>query len=247
MNVFRFVVPCLIIGIVTSGVLPAANAAILYQFTTADSTTAPNDDGFVAADVVIAVAPGVIGPVDGTALALGKTGLNRIWNSEFAGFSLSSTNGNAIDNATEFNTGFFTWTVSATPGNLLNLTSLNFGSGVGGSGTRGFEIYAEVNGGAFEFGDLPILAIAAETGTRGNPVARSADLNGAAFQNIESITFRYYPLTPATGNSIDFTGMTLNGDVAAIPEPGSFMLLGVGIAGGLWWHKRSLKVVRACG
>lgn len=221
----------------TFGSAHPTSGAILYEFTTANSSTAPGDDGFVPADVTITTVPNVIGPADGTALVAGSTGLARFWNSEFAGFSLSAGNANTIDNSTEFNTGYFTWTVSAAPGSVLNLTSLNFGSAVGGSGTRGFDIYAAVNGGSFTFGDPPIFAIAAETGTRASPVARSIDLSGPAYQGIESITFRYYPLTPATGNTIDFTGMTLNGEVAAVPEPSS-LLLGFSLLTGLMIRRR---------
>ena len=220
------------------GMTRPTSAAILYQFTTANSSSAPNDDGYVATDVTIMAAPNVIGPVDGTALALGNTGLGRFWNSEFAGFSLAVGNGNTLDNSTEFNAGYFTWTVSAVGENVLNLNSLDFGSAVGGSGTRGFEIYAQVNGGTFTFGDTPIFAVAAETGTRNNPVARSVDLSGAGFQNLDSITFRYYPLTPTSGNTIDFTGMTLQGEVVPVPEPRSFILLGCGLAGTLLWRRR---------
>jgi hypothetical protein len=238
MAVIRYLTVCALSALLALEV-ESANAAILYQFTTLNSSTAPNDDGYVPADVTIVSAPGIIGPVDGTSLGLGGTTLSRFWNSEFAGFSLSSANGNTIDTNTEFNTGYFTWTVSATPGNILNLTSLDFGSAVGGGGTRGFDIYATVNGGAFAFGDAPIFALAAETGTRTSPVARSIDLSGPAYQGIDSITFRYYSLTPTSSNTIDFTGMTLNGEVTAIPEPSSVLLV-LGSAAGMFFIRRRM-------
>ena len=42
--------------------------------------------------------------------------------------------------------------------------------------------------------------------------------------NVDSVTFRYYPLTPANGNTMDFAGMTLDGIVvpgAVGPLPGA--------------------------
>src|SRR5437867_5486495 len=123
----------------------AAPAATLYQFTTADATLNP-DDGYDPAVVTITSAPGVSGPADGTALAAGNNGLVRFFNTEWAGFSLSSNNGPAIDNATEFGTGYFTWTVSGQSGQKLDLTSLDFNSARGGGDpatqTRGFRLYA---------------------------------------------------------------------------------------------------------
>jgi hypothetical protein len=113
---------------------------------------------------------------------------------------------------------------------VLDLTSLAFESARGGGDpatqVRRFELYAEVDGGSFDFGDTPLLAIDNETGTRLAPVDRAADMSGAAFQGIGSITFRYYPLTPATGNTMDFETMTLNGQ-AVVPEPAGLCVLGV--------------------
>jgi hypothetical protein len=217
------------------GVLGAApmvsHAVVLHRFTTGDSNPSP-DDGYVASFVSVSVDPNVTAPGDGTQLNAGNVGLNRFWNSEWAGFTLSSPNLLAIDNATEFNTGYLAWTVAAVPGQVLNLTSLDFGSARGGtSETRGFEIYAEVNGGTFAFGDTPLLNVDNEpvSATRAAPAARSIDLTGAQYQGIDSITFRYYPTTFATGNSIDFNGMTLNGATVAVPEPASLSLLSLSV------------------
>lgn len=211
----------------------SAFADVLHQFSTPDATLNP-DDGYDPAVVTIAADPNVIAPANGTALQAGSTGLARFWNTEWAGFSLSSANGTTLDNETEFDTGYLTWTVSAAPGHILDLTSLAFDSARGGGDpatqVRRFELYAEVDGGAFAFGDVPLLAIDNETGTRTAPVPRLADLSGETFQGISSITFRYYPLTPATGNTMDFGTVTLNG-LAVIPEPAGLSLLGLaGIA-----------------
>src|SRR5438876_1327 len=69
------------------------------------------------------------------------------------------------------------------------------------------------------------------------PVARSVDLSGVAFQGVDSVTFRYYPLTPANGNTMDFSGMSLTGVV--VPEPAT---LGVAVLGGLGMLRRRRRV-----
>lgn len=201
---------------------------VLHQFSTADAVLDP-DDGYDPNVVTVTADPNVIGP-NGTQLQVGSTGLARFWNTEWAGFSLSSGNGITLDNEAEFATGYLTWTVSAAPGHMLDLTSLALGSARGGGDpatqVRRFELYAEVDGGSFDYGDTPLLAIDNETGTRVAPVDRAADLSSPEFQGIGSITFRYYPLTPATGNTMDFGTMTLNGQ-AVVPEPAGLCLLGV--------------------
>ncbi len=210
-----------------------ARAAVIYQFSTVDAAGPNNDNGYVASDVSIDVIdPNVTAPADGIELAAGNTGLDRFWNSEWAGFDTSATNGTAIDNATEFDAGYWALTVSAKPGYQLDLTSLDFGAARGGtSGTRLYELYAAVNGGSFTFGDTPIDSSPGgnETGTRTSPRAASVDLTGATYQGIDSITFRFYPLTPATGNTMGFDGWTLNGTV--VPEPSTLLLMALGMVG----------------
>jgi hypothetical protein len=206
-----------------------AQADVIYQFSTADASTPVNDDGYDPAVVSIAMHADVSGPADGTALAAGSNGLARFWNSEWAGFSLSSSNGGTIDSQAEFNTGFWTLTIAADPGYLLNLSSLTFKAAVGGSGDRGYQIYAAVDGGSFSFGDTPIYAITAETGTRSAARPVSVDLSDPMYQGIESISFRYYPLTPAGGNTIDFSGWTIEGTV--VPEPSGIVLAAIALLG----------------
>ena len=71
---------------------PAALAAQLHQFTTADATLNP-DDGYDPAVVSVTTDPNVSAPSNGTELAAGNNGLVRFFNTEWAGFSLSSNNG----------------------------------------------------------------------------------------------------------------------------------------------------------
>lgn len=162
-------------------------------------------------------------------------GLIRFWNSEWAGFSLSAPDGRGTTlEEGEFSTAYFTFTVSADPGLLLNLDNLTFGSARGGGNpdtqTRRFELFASIDGAPFDYAGGPLLFVDNETGTRTSPVSRSADLSGATYQNVQSVSFRYYPLTPAQGNTMDFNGMTLNGSV--IPEPSTVpVLVALSLAG----------------
>jgi hypothetical protein len=230
---FRFALRAGAVAVCCLAFAAASRAAVLHQFTTTDSNVPAGDDGYDPAAVTVVTGPNVSAPATGAAVQSGATGLVRFWNTEWAGFSLSSNNGPAIDNATEFAGGYLTWTVAAQPGYQLNLSSLDLNSARGGGDpatqTRGFRLYAEANGGTFDLADATVLTVANETGTRAAPVARSADLSGAAFQGVNSITFRYYPLTPANGNTMDFSGMTLNGE-AVVPEPASLGLVACGAA-----------------
>ena len=98
----------------------SAQGAVLHQFTTTDATVGANDDGYDPLMVTVAKIEGVIAPGNGAELGAGAVQLVRFFNTEFNGFSFSSDNGNAIDPASDFDRGYFTWTVEAEPGLKLN-------------------------------------------------------------------------------------------------------------------------------
>jgi hypothetical protein len=221
------------------------------------------DDGYDPNVVVIQSNPNVTGPANGSALFAGASTLagsdyinqtpGRFFNSEFPGFSLTSPNGAApaagdtihstgLD-ADEFNSGYLTWTVAAKPGQKLNLSSLSFDSIRGGSSRRrGFQIFAATNSNPFTYGNGSLLYVFNEdaTASRGTtgfaPKARSIDLSDSTYQGVDSITFRYYPLTETNINSIEFANMSVNGTV--VPEPTALALLGLGAAGCLVRRRR---------
>ena len=216
-----------ILALTIAAVVGNADAAMLYEFSTTRSAS-----GYDPSLVTTTAAANVIAPNGGTELDDGVVGLDKFDNQGWDGFSLGDMVGNlSIDNESEFATTYFELTVSAETGYTLDLDSISFNSARGGStGIRGFELYAEVDGGAFTYGvSTPILDVDNETGTRSDPRAVSVDLTGAKYQGIESITFRYYALTDSPGNfvrTIDFDGWTLAGDV--IPEPATMGLLALG-------------------
>jgi hypothetical protein len=230
--------------IVSAGLCPApVGADVLHQFTTPNALLSP-DDGYDPSVVTVVVHPDVMAPASGVELSAGAVGLSltsdgatgRFWNTEWAGFTLSVANGTALDNQAEFDNGYLTWTVTADPGMKLSLNSLDFSSARGGgANVRGFEIYAKTNGAAFTFGGTPLIDVDDEplTSVRTAPTPRSLDLSGLG--TVDSITFRYYPLTTTVNNTIDFTGMTLNGTVG-IPEPS--MLAIAAVAGSLFLRRR---------
>jgi hypothetical protein len=121
-----------------------------------------------------------------------------------------STRSTTVDYAT----GYSEFSISAAPGYALNLTSLDFDSARGGtSGIRGFEIFGAPDAVPTASDSLLLVSNEAVSVTRDTPLARSIDLSAAEYQNIQSITFRYYPLADANGNSIEFTNMELIGEV----------------------------------
>jgi len=111
--------------------------------------------------------------------------------------------------------GYTEFTISADPGYVLNLTSLDFDSARGGTGgIRGFAVYGAPNAVPTTSDSLLLVTNEATTVTRDTPLTRSIVLSGAEYQGINSITFRYYPLADATGSTIEFTNMELNGIVS---------------------------------
>ena len=209
-----------------------AGAANLFSFSTPDATLSP-DDGYDPTVVAITADPNVSGPANGTDLANGKVGISRFWNTEWAGFSVSSGNGTTLESG-EFGTGYFQLTLTGASGAKLSNLGISFNSARGGGDpatqVRGFKLYAAPNGQAINFSDTPVIDVANETGTRTATVPHSATLSDPALQDIDSITFRYYPLTPATGNTMDFDGWTITGTATATPEPTSAALLTIALS-----------------
>ncbi len=193
---------------------------------------------FDTATVIINEASGVSGPsaadlISDGADGDGIVGLNRLWNNSADGyFSIDNVGGSATS-VSNFDNAFLAITITADAGQTLNLTELSLDSAAFTSNNRrGYEIYAEVDGGTFDPGDL-LIDVNDENASRANPANHSADLTGAKYQGISSITFKFFPLTDLSGRTVDFKNFTVEGEV--IPEPASLALLGLG---GLMMLKR---------
>lgn len=107
---------------------------------------------------------------------------------------------------------FFTFTLSANAGNVLNLATLEFDVAKGGTTTpRGFVIQSSVDGFAANLAgptDIPT--------TRPTFTHYTIDLSGASFQGLFSITFRLFTYSPSVGSTVEYDNLTVNGSLGAV-------------------------------
>jgi hypothetical protein len=123
---------------------------------------------------------------------------------------------------------YFTFTLTANGGYLLNLSSLTFDAARGGSGSRGFALQTNVTGfstdsssnidltGAVSSGAFTSLATQRPTYT---PV--TLDLSGVSYQGLSSLTVRIFSYSGAVASSVDYDNIIFNGTATpvAVPEP----------------------------
>ena len=137
---------------------------------------------------------------------------------------------------------FFTFDVAADAGYQLDLSSLDFNVARGGGSTpRTYDIRTSLDGFATSLtGVVPVLTQRPVQGGTGY-TAVSVDLSAAQFQGLTSpLTFQFRFFTPGVSQNIDFDDITLNGEVAVIPEPSSLALLA--LAGGWLFRRRQREV-----
>jgi autotransporter-associated beta strand protein len=109
----------------------------------------------------------------------------------------------------------FKFTLTADPGFLLNLTSLDFDVMRGGASTpRGYVVRSSVDNFAANLGTADVLT------QRPTFTAVAIDLSGSVFQNLPTITFKIYSYTTGTGASLDYDNVTVNGTTMTIPVTG---------------------------
>jgi hypothetical protein len=124
---------------------------------------------------------------------------------------------------------YFSFTLSsATPMNLSNLT---IDGGYGNfSSPAGYALQSSVDGYA------SIISTGTFAATLPAFATDTADLSGAAFQGLTSITFRVLGYNAAYG-WVQFDNITVNS--AAVPEPSLLALAGMGIAGLMALRRRN--------
>lgn len=220
---------------------PAAILSI-YGFTgSADTPTAlagVNASAFTPSDGIGGSAGGTNGfstvAVTNTAPAAATSPVRYV-----RGSSGSADTAAALENG-----DYFSFTLSPTSGNQLSL--LNFtvdisanGTGTGGSATTNtaqFALFSSSDGfaaGTPLLGDI-LAPAASETALDGAALAYTrytVDLSGEAFQNLTgTTTFRLYIAnsSSAVGANARLDNVTVNGTVAAVPEPSALAFVSLG-------------------
>ena len=135
------------------------------------------------------------------------------------------------------NTDYFQFTLSATSGLTLSLSSIDIRT----TGTTSFVATPGVSQQfAYSTDGTTFTLIGSPTITIGTNQTANIDLSGVgALQNVAdstTLTFRYYASGQTTTGGYGFFsnvagnyGLAVNGTTAAIPEPSVYMLLGVGL------------------
>ena len=121
------------------------------------------------------------------------------------------TNGSAAVAANSF----FTFTLTANTGSLLNLSSLEFDAAKGGATTpRGFVIQSSADNFAANLAGPTDISSLRPTITH-----YSTDLTGASFQGIHKISFRLFTYSPSVGSTVEYDNIAVNGMVGQVPTP----------------------------
>jgi hypothetical protein len=121
---------------------------------------------------------------------------------------------------------YFTFTLDANDGNELDLSTLTFNVAQGGGTAlqRDYDIRSSLDNFATSLTGIVPIPTVRPTFT---PV--SVDLSAAQFQDLTSpITFQVRFFTPGVSQNVDFDDITVNGTVAAVPEPGALAMLAFG-------------------
>jgi hypothetical protein len=146
------------------------------------------------------------------------------------------TNTATPDEATAVNGGsYWGFTVTPNTGFQMNFTSFTFNAARGGAATpRTWYLYSSVAGfnpgNAIAFADVPTV--------RPQLTPFTVDMSGAPFQGLTApLEFRMYLSTPATGQSLEFDTVTVNGTVIAVPEPACALAFAA-CAGAAWAIRR---------
>ena len=115
---------------------------------------------------------------------------------------------------------FFTLSVAS---GALDLSDISLWATKGGAGTRGFVLQSSADNYTT---DILSASVPSANGTSAGGTANfyNPTLSGAIYDNLTSITFRIYVFTDNSGRSVNFDDITVNGDLAAVPEPSSLAL-----------------------
>jgi hypothetical protein len=143
----------------------------------------------------------------------------RVWPGNTASNSVNSGGGTALTNAQMAlaSNSFFAFTLTADPGNLMNLSSLSFNAAKGGSGTRGYVV--QTSAGGFSADNSTTLASGTIATQRPTFTNFAVDLSGAQFQGLTGITFRIFTYSGAVGSTVEYDNIAVVGAVQPAPGP----------------------------
>ncbi len=130
---------------------------------------------------------------------------------------------------------YFTFTLNANTGFLLNLVNMTIDAWRGGTSlTRGFALRSSVDNFTGDLFDATGTPMASIPGQRPTATPYNFNLTAAAFQNLTTITFRFYVFANTNGSSVEFDNVVLNGTSAAISLPPPNGYLWTGTSSNVW-------------
>jgi len=141
---------------------------------------------------------------------------------------ITAARANTNESAVRANDYIF-FTLSATAGNKLNLSSFTFNvaQGGGNAGEREYDVRTSVDNYALSLsGTSPVLIAS----VRPNFTNVNLDLDKPAFQGLSTITFQIRYFTPGIFQNVDMDDLIVNGAVVA-PEPTSAAAILIGGVG----------------
>jgi|GEM_PF-4840880 len=222
----------LILGMILCSLLATGRAtteaAVLYNIASFDANDASSSSSttvnYDASLVSITMASGITGSSAADLLALQNINPNAATSSAYPRFrntdaDTAQLNGTLVTDID----GYFQFGIAAQAGQTLNLQSISLqaAQATAGNAGRGFNVQVSVDGGDW-------TSFTSQSLTNGRTLGLqdlSYSLAGAAYQDIQSIDFRFQSTTGA----VEYTNIAINGSL--VPEPSRMIFLALACMG----------------